>query len=71
MKHRADKANTKGWVRNLPDGSVEAGFEGEKKDVQSSISFCRRGPPAAVVTNVEAEWANYLGEFKGFKIQYE
>jgi len=59
-----------GWVRNLPDGRVEAVFEGEKDKVDRLIEFCRRGPPGARVTRVEVTWENYTGEFKSFNIGY-
>jgi len=59
-----------GWVRNLPDGRVEAVFEGEKDGVDRLIEFCRRGPPGARVTRVEVVWENYKGEFRDFRIRY-
>jgi len=59
-----------GWVRNLPDGRVEAVFEGDEEKVKRMIEFCRRGPPGARVTNVEVSWEAYKGEFKGFSIRY-
>jgi len=59
-----------GWVRNLPDGRVEAVFEGEKDRVDELIEFCRRGPPGARVTRVEVTWSDYTGEFKSFSIRY-
>ncbi len=59
-----------GWVRNLPDGRVEAVFEGEKENVDKLIEFCRRGPPGARVAKVEVSWETYTGEFKNFKIRY-
>jgi len=59
-----------GWVRNLPDGRVEAVFEGEKERVEKLIEFCRRGPPGARVTNVEVVWENYTGELRNFRIRY-
>lgn len=67
---RAIRNNVTGWVRNLPDGRVEAVFEGEKENVESMIEFCRRGPPGALVKNVEVAWENPTGEFKGFHIRY-
>lgn len=42
-----------GWVRNLPDGRVEAWIEGPRRDVDEVVSWCRVGPPAARVTGVE------------------
>jgi len=65
---RAIRNNVVGWVRNLPDGRVEAVFEGEKKAVDAMIEFCRRGPPGAVVKNVEVIWENPTGEFRDFRI---
>jgi len=59
-----------GWVRNLPDGRVEAVLEGEKDRVEALIEFCRRGPPGARVTRAEVTWGNYTGEFKSFSIRY-
>jgi len=59
-----------GWVRNMPDGRVEAVFEGEKDNVEKLIEFCRRGPSGARVTKVEVVWENYMGEFRDFRIRY-
>jgi acylphosphatase len=59
-----------GWVRNLPDGRIEAVFEGDKENVESLIEFCKRGPPAAKVTNVEVTWENSKGIYKNFIIRY-
>jgi len=42
-----------GWVRNLPDGRVEAWIEGPRPDVDAVLSWCRVGPPSARVTGVE------------------
>jgi acylphosphatase len=59
-----------GWVRNTPDGRVEAVFEGEKQKVDELIEFCRHGPPGARVGNVEVTWESYKGEFSGFRTRY-
>lgn len=59
-----------GWVRNLPDGRVEAVFEGEKEKVDKLVEFCRRGPLGAGVANVEVSWETYTSEFQNFKIRY-
>jgi acylphosphatase len=69
-KHNADRYNVKGWIRNLPDGRVEAVFEGEKEAVQKLIEFCKHGPSSARVTNVDFTWENYTGEFASFKLKY-
>jgi acylphosphatase len=49
----ARAAGVAGWVRNRPDGSVEAVFEGSPAEVAHLLTFCRRGPPAARVERVE------------------
>lgn len=45
-----------GWVRNLPDGRVEAVFEGAEAAVQAIVEWCRVGPRSAQVTDVEVEF---------------
>ena len=44
-----------GWVRNMPDGRVEAIFEGEDEIVNKMIQWCHKGPPAALVREVLIE----------------
>lgn len=45
-----------GWVRNLPDGQVEAVFEGTPSQVTQMLEWCRQGPPAARVDDVTVEY---------------
>jgi len=59
-----------GWVKNRWDGRVEAVFEGEEKAVQKMISWCYKGPPAAIIEDVEVKWEDYKGEFTSFSIRY-
>jgi acylphosphatase len=42
-----------GWVRNLPDGRVEAQFEGDEAAVQRAEAKLRRGPAGADVQSVD------------------
>jgi acylphosphatase len=69
-KDEAIRIGVNGWVRNLPDGSVEALFEGEKKKVEEIIGWCHRGPSGARVSRVEISWEAYQGEFSHFNIRY-
>jgi acylphosphatase len=57
-----------GWVRNLPDGSVEAIAEGEPKPLEDFIAWCRKGPRSARVAGVAIEWQDANGEFATFDI---
>ncbi|MEM1794183.1 MAG: acylphosphatase [Desulfurococcaceae archaeon] len=70
MKRVADKLGVKGWVRNLPDGSVEAVVEGPRNKVEELIKWAHKGPPLARVDRVEVVWEQYIGEFKDFRIKY-
>ncbi len=67
-KELADKLGLTGWVRNLPDGRVEAVFEGEEDAVKEAIEWCKRGPPLAKVEKVEVRYEDPTGEFKDFRI---
>jgi acylphosphatase len=51
---RAEQAGVSGFVRNLPDGRVEAAFEGEPSAVRALVAWCSRGPPGARVDHVES-----------------
>jgi acylphosphatase len=42
-----------GWVRNRPDGRVEAVFEGSRDVVDQIVSWCRKGTPWSNVERVE------------------
>jgi len=59
-----------GWVRNRWGGGVEAVFEGEDQKVQKMIAWCYKGPPAAVIEDVEVKWEEYKGEFTSFSVRY-
>lgn len=59
-----------GWTKNCSDGSVLAVFEGERVAVDAAIEWCRQGPPAAIVTDIEVKWLDFSGEFEGFGIRY-
>ncbi len=69
-QRQANSLALRGWVRNLPDGGVEAVFEGEQATVQRMLAWCRVGPPNAYVTDVDARYAPATGEFTGFAVRY-
>lgn len=59
-----------GQVRNCPDGTVAAIFEGDSDQVKAAVEWCGHGPPAARVEKVEVDWQACRGEFDCFKIAY-
>lgn len=56
-RRRALAERAAGWVRNRPDGTVEAVFEGEREGVERLVAFVREGPPGARV-----EWVDVASE---------
>lgn len=66
----AEEAGVCGWVKNLPDGNVEAVFEGEEEDIREVIGFIKQGPPYAQVTGIKVNWMEPTGEFNSFSIRY-
>lgn len=69
-RDEARRLGLRGWVRNLPDGSVEAVAEGEERAVASLIAWCRRGPPSARVDAVEVAHEPPDGAHVGFDVRY-
>jgi acylphosphatase len=53
VRRLAERGDVAGWVRNNPDGTVEAVFEGEDEDVARLVEFCQRGPSGARVDSVD------------------
>jgi len=58
-----------GWVRNCPDGRVEAHVEGEEGAVEAMIARLRSGPPAARVEDLRI-WEVEPCEFDGFEVRH-
>jgi acylphosphatase len=65
---QAERLGVTGWVRNLPDGSVELVAEGPREEVEKLLAWCRRGPSFARVDDVDVEWEEATGEFARFGI---
>jgi acylphosphatase len=55
-----------GWVRNLPDGSVELEAQGDAAEVDALLAWCAHGPPAARVTGVNVEERDAIAGEHGF-----
>ncbi|RKY20860.1 MAG: acylphosphatase [Planctomycetota bacterium] len=65
---RARDLELAGWVRNLPDGRVEALLSGPAPAVASMLSWMEQGPPAAEVQRVQASEAPAC-DAEGFEIR--
>jgi len=52
-RRRANAHGVAGWIRNRPDGTVEAVFEGDPDAVEAMVAFCHEGPRGARVDRVE------------------
>jgi acylphosphatase len=66
-RRTAEQHGVNGWVRNLPDGRVEAVFEGPADEVRRLVEWSRHGPRSAVVENVRVQAEQPQG-VTGFRI---
>ena len=65
---QATNLGVRGWVRNLPDGSVELVAEGADVAIKEFLSWCHHGPRFAKVMHVERSDEEPVGESQGFQI---
>ena len=68
-QREAERHRVSGWVRNEPDGSVAARFEGDRGPVEAMVEWCRNGPPGAHVEGVETAESAPEGD-TSFRISY-
>ena len=66
-RRMAEAEGLAGWCRNLPDGRVEACFEGDRAAVERALAWCRAGPSSAIVTSVDVTPETPEGE-RGFRL---
>jgi acylphosphatase len=69
-KVTAMKFGIGGWVRNLPDGTVEVTAEGKQSNLNDLLAFLQHGPAGAKVTDIAVEWRPASGKFNDFSIRY-
>jgi acylphosphatase len=67
VERAANSRGVAGWVRNRPDGAVEAVFEGEPEDVDALLAFCWHGPRGAAVERVDVRNESPEG-LAGFRV---
>ncbi len=65
----AVRAGVHGFVRNLPDGRVEAVLQGDREAVERVIDFMRKGPPGAFVEEASVDWRAPAENWNGFSIR--
>ena len=70
MQRVARSLDLAGWVRNLPDGRVEAVVEGAENNMAAMLDWCRQGPPYAAVRQVKITEEPYSGDYRDFSIRY-
>ena len=66
----AIKNNVTGWVKNLENGEVEILLEGDDKNVNSVIDWCRNGPANSRVDEVKIEQQEFSGQYSNFEVSY-
>ncbi len=70
VSRQATELGLTGYVRNLPEGTVEVQAEGERKHLEKLVAALKTGPPAARVEKVETRWSEYSGGYADFTIRY-
>lgn len=66
---KASELGLGGWVRNLPDGRVEALFEGPKDALKTMLTWCQKGGPVfARVDNMETSWDTGGSRYRDFSV---
>ncbi|RMA93337.1 acylphosphatase [Hydrogenothermus marinus] len=69
-KETADRLGLKGWVKNLPDGTVEVVAEGDEDKLKELLENLYKGPPLAEIIDIDYEFLNKDGGFTDFEIRY-
>jgi acylphosphatase len=69
LRERAQADGVSGWVRNCPDGSVEAVLEGPAEAVERVVQFARAGPPRAEVESVDVRGEERLEGLSDFEVR--
>ena len=67
---KARELGLAGYVRNLPDGTVEVVAQGQAAALEDLIRWCGDGPPAAVVTEVRTSYEDPVPGLSGFTVSY-
>ncbi len=68
-RQKAEELGLSGWVKNAPDGGVEAVFEGPSENVHEIVAWCEQGPPNASVEDVDADFEPAQNDLTGFEVR--
>ena len=68
-REKAEGLGLSGWVKNTPDGRVEALFEGPSEKVREMVEWCERGPSQASVDSVDTDFEEARGDLEGFEVR--
>lgn len=68
VRSKANELKLAGWIRNLPDGSVEAVFQGDKSSIEKLIKECKKGPFLSEVEDIQVGWEGVVDKLEEFMI---
>ena len=69
VTRQAEELALTGYVRNLPEGTVEVCAEGERDKLEELVGYLKVGPPAARVGKVVTNWSGYSGSYTDFDVR--
>lgn len=70
VSEKAKALGVTGYVKNLPDSTVEVVAEGEEEKLKELAAECEKGPAFATVQKVEAEWSGFTNQHTSFHMLY-
>ena len=69
-KKKAKELGLRGYVKNLPNGSVEIVAEGDEENLKELINFCRNNPGGSKVKSIKVSYEEVKNEFRDFEVIY-
>jgi acylphosphatase len=70
VQEHARLLGLRGWVKNLPDGRVEAEIEGEENVIETLVVQMRKGPAMAHVTDLMMTKLPFQGQYSDFQVRF-
>ena len=68
--NKANSIGIKGWVKNLPDGTVATVAEGDEIELNKFLDILRKGPSFSQVSKVDVVWGEYQENFRSFDVTF-